>query len=122
MTTSAAGQSGAVSSDTYKWIGPAAQVFIAVLTLGSAWGMLRQTVTDAERHATKIQEDVRGIADTQSTLVTRVSLLETHRQITEERLNQIRGTLKDIGETTRSLHDNVLILCQMSVSRERCKP
>lgn len=105
-----------------KWLAPGAQIVIALLTLASAWGMLRQTVAQAEQHASKIQEDVKGVLETQNALVTRVALLETHKQVTEERLNQIKSTLKDIDEVTRALHDNVLILCQMSGSRERCKP
>lgn len=109
-------------SQVVKWLAPLAQIVIAMLTLASAWGMLRQSVAQAQEHASKIQEEVKGVMETQNTLVTRVALLETHKQITEERLNQIKSTLKDIDEVTRALHDNVLILCQMSGSRERCKP
>ena len=84
--------------------------------------MLRQTVSEAQAQAKKIQDDVKGIQDTQGSLVARITLLETHKQVTEERLNQIKSTLKDIDEVTRALHDNVLILCQMSSSRDRCRP
>jgi len=105
-----------------RWATAIVQTTIALLTLASAWGMLRQTVADVEDRASRIQGDIRSIVEVQGSLVTRVSVLETNRQVQEERLSQIKSTLKDIDDVTRSLHDNVLILCQMSTSRDRCKP
>lgn len=121
MASTSAGNPVQADPPLVRWLAPVAQIVIALLTLASAWGMLRQSIAQAEQHASKIQDDVKGVLETQNALVTRVTLLETHKQITEERLNQIKVTLKDIDEVTRALHDNVLILCQMSGTRERCK-
>lgn len=103
------------------WAGPVLQMVLLALSGGIAIGTYRQVTSEAKAVAEHVQADMKLVSEAQTALATRVVLLETHRTVTDEKLNQIGASLKDIDAVTRSLHDNVLILCQMSSSRDRCK-
>lgn len=98
-------------------------VNIAALIVGAgiAWGVNRQSVADIQNDTARIHSDVKALVDQQAAMNTRLTLLETHKQMSDERVNTMAATLKDIDSFTRALHDNVLILCQHSPAREHCK-
>jgi uncharacterized protein YoxC len=102
--------------------GPILQVATLLVGLGVGWGMMQRTISEAKSETSKVQEEVHALVQENSTLNTRVALLENHRQFTDEKLSQIGQSLRDIDAVTRALHDNVLVLCQLSSKGDRCKP
>lgn len=110
-----------VTTHARRWLPHALQAAALIMAAGIAWGAVRQDACEAKLNASKVKDDLRGVADVQATLVTRVAVLESHQQVTNDKLSQISASLRDIDGATRSLHDNVLVLCQMSSMRDSCK-
>lgn len=88
----------------------------AVLLVGGAvaWGQNKQSVAAIQADSVKTQAELKTVAEGQTALGTRITILEKDRTSADARMDQMARDLAN-------LHDNVLILCKTSPQRDRCK-
>lgn len=91
-----------------------ANALILVLGGAVAWGQNKQSVETIRSDVSRVQVDVKALADTQVATASRVTVLETNRSNADAKVDSMALDIKH-------LHDNVLILCKTSPQRDRCK-